>query len=270
MASSATSTNSFLASNAEKLKLNQYWYSSATINTMIQEIEAYSNKSTAFLSTPSLYFSLKSPQLKTSSYLFDFDENFAKTAPNNFVHYNFYEASKIPKEFHHSFDYVVIDPPFITEEVWKLYADAAKLLLIEGNESISVTTEDNLIKEITVPKGKLLLSTIPENFAYLKQIMDVDLCKFRPSIPNLIYQYSLYTNYSSQLLSQWNPEIDQDEIDKMNKNLNRLPSSRKKTTMESYSSDQCAIDQAKADAGTDNNLIIDNHVGSLQAQAVKS
>ncbi|RYH06746.1 hypothetical protein EON65_42520 [archaeon] len=36
---------------------------------------------------------------------------------------------------HHSFDVVVIDPPFITEDVWRKYAAAAKVLLKTGNDS---------------------------------------------------------------------------------------------------------------------------------------
>ena len=41
---------------------------------------------------------------------------------------------QIPKELYHSFDFIVIDPPFITAEVWADYAKAAKLLLVEGTE----------------------------------------------------------------------------------------------------------------------------------------
>jgi len=41
---------------------------------------------------------------------------------------------QIPKELYHTFDFIVIDPPFITAEVWADYAKAAKLLLVEGTE----------------------------------------------------------------------------------------------------------------------------------------
>lgn len=42
--------------------------------------------------------------------------------------------AQIPKELHHTFDFIVIDPPFITAEVWADYAKAAKMLLVEGQE----------------------------------------------------------------------------------------------------------------------------------------
>ena len=59
--------------------------------------------------------------------LLDFDAQWAKEP--NFVHYDFQNPEDIPSNIHYSFDCVVIDPPFITEEVWALYATAAKLLL---------------------------------------------------------------------------------------------------------------------------------------------
>ena len=89
---------------------------------------------------------------------------------------------------HHAFDLVVIDPPFITREVWEKYAEAAKLLLkTEG--------------------GHCFLSTIDENEAMIKELLGADRKKFRPSIPNLVYQYSLYATFTSEGLEQKNPEI---------------------------------------------------------------
>ena len=34
--------------------------------------------------------------------------------------------------------------------------------------------------------------------------------QFRPSIPNLIYQYSIFTNFPATHLDELNPEIDND------------------------------------------------------------
>ena len=55
--------------------------------------------------------------------------------------------------------------------------------------------------------GKLLCSTIDENKDFMKELLDVEPISFRPSIPNLVYQYSFYTNYQDDAQSQKNPEI---------------------------------------------------------------
>lgn len=82
--------------------------------------------------------------------------------------YDFNKADELPSDLHHSFDLVVIDPPFITREVWEKYAEAAKLLLKEEG-------------------GHALLSTIDENEANIKELIGADRKAFRPSIPNLVY-----------------------------------------------------------------------------------
>ena len=86
---------------------------------------------------------------------------------------------------------VVIDPPFITKEVWEKYTVAAKLLLI--------------------PEGGLVLgSTIDENEGFMQVLLGCQRKTYRPSIPNLVYQYSLYSNYESEGLNNPNPEIVMD------------------------------------------------------------
>jgi len=56
--------------------------------------------------------------------------------------------------------------------------------------------------------GRILLTTIGENAAMLAEILPgVKPQVFQPSIPNLIYQYTLYTNYDSERLQEKNPEI---------------------------------------------------------------
>lgn len=109
-------------------------------------------------------------------------------SPQNFVRFDFNAVEALPAHLHHSFDYAVCDPPFITELVWEKYAQAIRALLKPDG-------------------GKMLLSTIPENAAMLADKLGCRPCAFRPSIPNLVYQYDFFTNYDLELLSQRNPEI---------------------------------------------------------------
>ena len=94
----------------------------------------------------------------------------------------------MPEQFHHQFQMVVIDPPFVTRDVWEKYAEAARLLLVpEG--------------------GKILLSTLPENKDMLAELLQVRRLPFQPSIPHLVYQYDLYANYETTALNEKNSEI---------------------------------------------------------------
>ena len=126
--------------------------------------------------------------MKANSWVFDLDDQRSKDA--HFFKYDFNFPERIPAELRGTFDFVVIDPPFITRKVWEKYAEAAHLLLC--------------------PRGETLLTTVRENAPILKEMLGVSPQRFRPSIPNLVYQYDLYTNYESQHLSELNPEIPED------------------------------------------------------------
>ena len=60
---------------------------------------------------------------------------------------------------------------------------------------------------LLVSTGKIILSTVQENAEFLKHLLKVQPQAFKPSIPNLVYQYNFYTNYGSKRLSVNNPEI---------------------------------------------------------------
>jgi len=42
----------------------------------------------------------------------------------------------------------------------------------------------------------------------MNELLGCQRKQFRPSIPNLVYQYSLYANYESEGLNSQNPEIN--------------------------------------------------------------
>ncbi len=58
--------NSFLIRNPEKADFNQYWYSPKTIQFILEQLKSQKGGSIAFLSTPSIYFSLDEEMKKTS------------------------------------------------------------------------------------------------------------------------------------------------------------------------------------------------------------
>ncbi|ETV96396.1 hypothetical protein H310_10549 [Aphanomyces invadans] len=183
----------FAATYKEKEELNQYWYSAKTIEYLAKEILRNNPSAVAFLSTPSLYYACEELQNDAASastskptfVLFDYD-----VALPRVVHYDFNHPTTFPDEFAHKFDFIVIDPPFITEHVWTKYAESARFLVAPG--------------------GKLLLTTIAENKDMLATLLSCTLRRFQPSIPHLVYQYGTFANYDSPALDAVNPEIPQD------------------------------------------------------------
>lgn len=172
--------------DGEKADLNQYWYSALSINKLLAEVRNENPKPirAAFMSTPSLFFSL-SPEERSESVVLDYDRQWE--GEQGFYFYDFNEPEAIPEDIQGGFDMVIIDPPFVQEDCWQKYAVSANLLLRKG--------------------GKILLTTILERAEILKKLLGVHPNVFRPSIPNLIYQYHVYTNYESAGLGEINPEI---------------------------------------------------------------
>jgi len=180
-------SNAFLSGTSERADLNQYWFSDATIRAFVEEVEA-SGGSAALVSTPSIYFSLPEALRKRSKVL-DFDRQWA--SDSGYVFYDFNEPEALPSELHNQFDFVLVDPPFITPEVWANYAATTRLLLRPG--------------------GHVLCTTIAENADMMQSLLGLCPVRFRPSIPTLVYQYSVYTNYHSERLAVLNPEIDDED-----------------------------------------------------------
>lgn len=56
------------------------------------------------------------------------------------MHYDFNQPENIPINLHHTMDFIVIDPPFITKEVWEQYAITAKLLVRPSGGRILLST----------------------------------------------------------------------------------------------------------------------------------
>jgi 16S rRNA G966 N2-methylase RsmD len=69
------------------------------------------------------------------------------------VYYDFNKNSEIAQELLGQFDMVVIDPPFITREVWEKYAECAKMLLKQNGSGIylvsTIDENEEMIKELT-------------------------------------------------------------------------------------------------------------------------
>ncbi len=117
-----------------------------------------------------------------------------------FVKYDFNAPLDVPAALQGTFDMVVIDPPFITHEVWQKYAQTARALL-------GVPAAPGAL-----PSGKRVIgTTIAENAELLKAELGLRVAPFRPSIPHLVYQYEVFVSFDPVHLSVPNPEIPADD-----------------------------------------------------------
>jgi 16S rRNA G966 N2-methylase RsmD len=140
--------------NTTDLSLNQYWYSPATIATLVAEIQSHVTAGTSdqqgvrvgFLSTPSLYFELTDIEVQRRSTLFEFDERWSQDAraiggQGAFRFFDYNELQPL-EQWRGSFDLLVIDPPYIDRKVWRAYIAAASLLLSNAGELLLTTVAE--------------------------------------------------------------------------------------------------------------------------------
>ncbi|XP_060682697.1 EEF1A lysine methyltransferase 1 [Hemiscyllium ocellatum] len=173
--------NYFTESIEEDWQLSQFWYSDETALRLAQEaIEASGNNGRiACISTPSIYQKLK--QLwngEFSAILLEYDRRFSVYG-NEFVFYDYNYPMNLHEDLQpHSFDIVIVDPPYLSEECLS---------------KITLT-----VKYLT--KGKILLCTgaVMEDLA--AKLLSVKMCKFLPKHNrNLANEFRCYTNYESKL-----------------------------------------------------------------------
>ncbi|CAK0837635.1 unnamed protein product [Prorocentrum cordatum] len=184
----------FWGASPENADLNQYWFSEASIQVLAEEVLEHGPRA-ALVSCPSIYFTLPAAA-RASCKVLEFDR--AWQDDPGFVFYDFHHPEDVPPDLHHAFDLVVVDPPYITREVWSKYATTAKLLMKQGADDRGC------------PLGRLLCTSIAENAPMLRELLGIEPRRFRPAIPNLVYQYHTYTNYDSERLGRHNTEVDPD------------------------------------------------------------
>ena len=151
-----------------------------------------------------------------------------------FVKFDFNDAECIPENLRNTFDMVVIDPPFITRsvmfslclhidetatphvvitivlhrDVWDKYAAHVYKLLHKPTATVPHISPfpDSPLKDTF--HGLCLVTSIAENADMLHELLGVKRVAFQPSIPNLIYQYDMYTNFPVKHTDTVNSEIN--------------------------------------------------------------
>ncbi|XP_006832028.1 PREDICTED: N(6)-adenine-specific DNA methyltransferase 2 [Chrysochloris asiatica] len=168
----------------EDWQLSQFWYSPETALRLAEEALAVAGEGgrIACVSAPSVYQKLRELHREDLSvYLFEYDKRFAIYG-EEFVFYDYNNPLDLPQKIiAHSFDIVVADPPYLSEECLQKMAETAQYL----------------------SQGKILLCTgaIMEEAA--AGLLGVKMCKFIPKhTRNLANEFRCYVNYDSGLDSE--------------------------------------------------------------------
>ncbi|XP_057709310.1 EEF1A lysine methyltransferase 1 [Corythoichthys intestinalis] len=167
----------------EDWRMSQFWYTDDTATRLAEELEEQAGEGgrIACVSAPSVYQKLKQLSGAVSATVFEYDRRFAVYG-DEFVFYDYNEPLGPAERGVEpcSFDVVMVDPPYLSEECLSKVARTVKYL----------------------SKGKVLLCTgaVMENVA--KQLLNVDMCRFLPQHRrNLSNDFRCFVNYPSRLLS---------------------------------------------------------------------
>lgn len=166
---------------SEDWQLSQFWYDDYTATLLAKEALFAVNNSgrIACISCPTLYARLHSMNPADCAIVcLEFDQRFLHFG-DSFVFYDYNEPVALPAQLKASFDLVVVDPPFLSEECLQKIAQTVHYL----------TTK------------KILLCTGAVMTELAQQLLGVTECSFRPShINKLANEFCCYANYKTSLL----------------------------------------------------------------------
>ncbi|XP_012362175.1 EEF1A lysine methyltransferase 1 [Nomascus leucogenys] len=165
----------------ENWQLSQFWYSQETALRLAQEAIAAVGEGgrIACVSAPSVYQKLRELCRENFSiYIFEYDKRFAMYG-EEFIFYDYNNPLDLPEKIAaHSFDIVIADPPYLSEEC-----------LRKTSETIKYLTQ-----------GKILLCTGAIMEEQAAELLGVKMCTFVPRhTRNLANEFRCYVNYDSGL-----------------------------------------------------------------------
>ncbi|ODV91376.1 hypothetical protein CANCADRAFT_3084 [Tortispora caseinolytica NRRL Y-17796] len=124
----------------EDWNLSQFWYTKETSRTIAKAALSHGDR-IAVVSAPSTYFAIVELAKEDPQYLdkaekcvlFEVDDRFAALG-RRFSHYDFNKPFEIEDSLKHSFDMIVLDPPFLSDECQTKSAVSAALLSTTGTD----------------------------------------------------------------------------------------------------------------------------------------
>ncbi|XP_049634275.1 EEF1A lysine methyltransferase 1 [Suncus etruscus] len=165
----------------ENWQLSQFWYNQETVLRLAKEAVSAAGEHgrIACVSAPSVYQKLRELYSEDLSVcVFEYDRRFAIYG-EEFVFYDYNHPLELPEKVTaHSFDIVIADPPYLSEECLRKVSETIKYLT----------------------KGKILLCTGAVMEDEAAKLLGVKMCKFIPKHTRTLgNEFRCYVNYDSGL-----------------------------------------------------------------------
>ncbi|XP_028353090.1 EEF1A lysine methyltransferase 1 isoform X2 [Physeter macrocephalus] len=161
--------------------LSQFWYTPETALRLAEEAVASAGEGgrIACVSAPSVYQKLRELHREDFSIcIFEYDRRFAMYG-EEFIFYDYNNPVDLPEKIAaHSFDIVIADPPYLSEECLRKMSETIKYLT----------------------RGKILLCTGAVMEEEAAKLLGVKMCKFIPKHTRTLgNEFRCYVNYDSGL-----------------------------------------------------------------------
>ncbi|KAJ3304203.1 EEF1A lysine methyltransferase 1 [Kappamyces sp. JEL0829] len=182
----------------EDWQLSQFWYHPDTAQTMALEIlsETAPDARIACIASPTAFVALASLDVQDRMcYVLEFDKRYSQSAHrsfsvfgHHFIHYDYNAPTAGLDSLRGSLDYLVLDPPFLSQECWEKTSQTARFLL--------------------KPQGKMMVCTGMVMRDQIKRELDCRVTRFSPAHANgLSNEFACYLSYPSQNATfEWMPE----------------------------------------------------------------
>ncbi|CEG38745.1 n-adenine-specific dna methyltransferase 2 [Plasmopara halstedii] len=182
----------------ENFRLSQFWYDDQTGRALAQEaIDQSKAKRIAFVSAPAAYRDFlkiqnesDSPIISDNVFLFEYDRRFDAKYNGHFVFYDYNDPTNLPDKFHHFFDYILMDPPYLTVSCMSKYAETMRWL---ANDVISGPgCKEKILSPCTFITARMLRKQIYTELGFTPS-------GFVPTFESkLSNPFLTYTNYHSE------------------------------------------------------------------------
>ncbi|KAG6616361.1 N(6)-adenine-specific DNA methyltransferase 2 [Phytophthora cinnamomi] len=186
------------ATVSEDFRLSQFWYDDRTGRALAQEaIDQSKEKRIAFVSTPAAYRDFLKIQEESDSpingdnvFLFEYDRRFDEKYSGHFVFYDYNEPTNLPSKFHHFFDYVLVDPPYLNTSCMGKFAETMRWL--SKDVQAVPGKKDKILNPCTFITAHMLRKDIYADLGFTPS-------GFTPTFESkLSNQFLTYTNYCSE------------------------------------------------------------------------